>query len=202
MYKHMTLGAEKKPMDHYTFMLEVCHDLIDIPLPSDYTKPREKEVPISGCDGGILAGAGPGSQNTRVSLLGPMHSWKTRSCTSNGVAEVLGTTSTHPGIPFGTGHSAPLDSDTAYQVRSLQESTIDPPVVVAAPLHVVEGRWRRRPNRRIRPGGDYTALRYPRAPHHSVRGEEQRKCRQCHKHMKWICPQYKGVVNVPREMFY
>jgi hypothetical protein len=176
MYKHMTLGAEKKPMDHYTFMLEVCHDLIDIPLPSDYTKPREKEVPISGCDGG--------------------------SCTSNGVAEVLGTTSTHPGIPFGTGHSAPLDSDTAYQVRSLQESTIDPPVVVAAPLHVVEGRWRRRPNRRIRPGGDYTALRYPRAPHHSVRGEEQRKCRQCHKHMKWICPQYKGVVNVPREMFY
>jgi hypothetical protein len=81
MYKHMTLGAEKKPMDHYTFMLEVCHDLMGIPLPSNYAKPREKEVPINGYDSGILAGPGPGSQNTRASLSIPIYSRRIGSCT-------------------------------------------------------------------------------------------------------------------------
>jgi hypothetical protein len=30
------------------------------------------------------------------------------------------------------------------------------------------------------------------APHHSVHSEERRKCRQCSKRMKWICPRCRG----------
>jgi hypothetical protein len=30
-------------MDHYTFMLEVSHDLKGIPLPSNYAKPIQKD---------------------------------------------------------------------------------------------------------------------------------------------------------------
>ena len=44
MYKHMTLVLERKPMDHYTFMLEVCHDSMGIPLLGDYAQPREKNA--------------------------------------------------------------------------------------------------------------------------------------------------------------
>jgi hypothetical protein len=40
MYKHMTIAGKMKPMDHYTFMLEVCHDQMGIPLLADYAKPR------------------------------------------------------------------------------------------------------------------------------------------------------------------
>jgi hypothetical protein len=35
----MTLAGGMKPMGHYTFILEVCHDLMGIPLLPDYAKP-------------------------------------------------------------------------------------------------------------------------------------------------------------------
>jgi hypothetical protein len=44
MYKNMCIAVDKKPMDYYTFLLEVCHDLMGIPLPTDYAKPRKKDV--------------------------------------------------------------------------------------------------------------------------------------------------------------
>jgi hypothetical protein len=48
----MSLTEGVKPMDHYAFMLEIFHALMDIVLPEDYAKPiRKEEVGNSGVSG-------------------------------------------------------------------------------------------------------------------------------------------------------
>ena len=37
MYKHMCLDRGVKPMSHAAFQMEVCHSLMGIPLPANYS---------------------------------------------------------------------------------------------------------------------------------------------------------------------
>jgi hypothetical protein len=88
MYKHMSLVGGIKPMDHYTFMLEVSHALMGIPLPSDYAKPVQREVHTCGFVGG----------NGQASECNP----------GNGVSREGGSVPTFSSTGTGNGGTAPV----------------------------------------------------------------------------------------------
>jgi hypothetical protein len=66
MYKHMFLAGGQKPMDHYTFLLEVSHALIGILLLHDYAKPVQKDVHA----GGGRPGTGEGTDCLQLCSAG------------------------------------------------------------------------------------------------------------------------------------
>jgi hypothetical protein len=201
MYKNMCIVVDKKPMDHYTFLLEVCHDLMGIPLPSDYAKPREKEVLVQavGTETGQPSGNLNDGTSSAVSLSSALatESWNT----SYAAVATPNLTSISAQTLSSLGLGADVDSQIGMEVRSSQESHTDHPNVDPLAVPNISGQRRRRPNRRVRPEGTEAALHNPWAPHHSVHSEERRKCRQCSKRMKWICPRCKGWSMCPGKCF-
>jgi hypothetical protein len=83
------------------------------------------------------------------------------------------------GVADDTGHPMPLSQESNIPEGGRGEAS--------------RGGWRRRrPNRRVRPVRGDRGLANMMAPHHSVHVQERRKCRVCHKRMKWICPRCNG----------
>ena len=164
-------------MDHYTFQLEVCHNLMGISLPSDYAKPREKEVPLD--TEGTPTFPPSANWNDGTTPTGTISSGiETQSLSTACGAEPVPDSSLHFAQAFSSiATSVEEDLQAGFEVPSSQESISKNGNVQPVPLPIASGQRRRRPNRRVRPEGVDVALPNPWAPHHSIRSDQRRKCR-------------------------